>query len=84
MDDNAVQYADEKESVEDIVFHKITAKSLHIAISKLSVDERELIVSLFFTERTERDCAAELGISQPAIHKQKNKILKKLKLFLEN
>lgn len=84
MDDNAEQYADEKESVEDIVFWKITSEALHTALSKLTADERKLIISLFFEEKTERECAAKLGISQPAVHKQKNKILKKLKLFLKN
>lgn len=42
-----------------------------------------MIVALFFEEKTERELAAVLGISQPAVHKQKNKILKKLKTFLE-
>ncbi|MEG0751067.1 MAG: sigma-70 family RNA polymerase sigma factor [Oscillospiraceae bacterium] len=84
MDDNAEQYADESESVEDIVFRKITADAVHLAIARLTENEQQLIVSLFFEEKTERDYAAELGISQPAVHKQKNKILKKLKSFFEN
>ena len=84
MDDNAEQFSDRHESVEDMVLRKISVERLHTALSTLSEKERELIETLFFEEKTERDVASALGISQPAVHKQKNKILKKLKLFLEN
>ena len=43
-----------------------------------------MIRDLFFFEKmTEREVAHSLGISQPAVHKKKNKILNKLKHFLE-
>lgn len=84
MDDNAEQFSDRHESVEDMVLRKISVERLHTALSTLSEKERELIETLFFEEKTERDVASAMGISQPAVHKQKNKILKKLKLFLEN
>lgn len=84
MDDNAEQLSDRHESVEDMVLRKISVERLHTALSTLSEKERELIETLFFEEKTERDVASAMGISQPAVHKQKNKILKKLKLFLEN
>ena len=83
MDDNAEQFTDHHESVEDMVLRKISAEKLYQALAELSEKERELIVALFFEEKTERELAAVLGISQPAVHKQKNKILKKLKTFLE-
>ena len=84
MDDNAEQFSDRHESVEDMVLRKVSVERLHTALSTLSEKERELIETLFFEEKTERDVASAMGISQPAVHKQKNKILKKLKLFLEN
>lgn len=84
MDDNAEQFSDRHESMEDMVLHKISIERLYAALSTLSEKERELIEALFFEEKTERDVASAMGISQPAVHKQKNKILKKLKLFLEN
>ena len=83
MDDNAEQFTDHHESVEDMVLRKISAEKLYQALAELSEKERELIVALFFEEKTERELAVVLGISQPAVHKQKNKILKKLKTFLE-
>lgn len=83
IDDNAEQFTDHHESVEDMVLRKISAEKLYQALAELSEKEREMIVALFFEEKTERELAAVLGISQPAVHKQKNKILKKLKTFLE-
>ena len=83
MDDNAEQFTDHHESVEDMVLRKISAEKLYQALAELSEKERELIVALFFEEKTERELAAVFGISQPAVHKQKNKILKKLKTFLK-
>lgn len=84
MDDNAAQYADGDESVEDAVFRRITAETLYAALEKLPVAERTLMIALYFEGKTERELAMKIGISQPAVHKKKNKILKKLKVFLEN
>lgn len=75
MDDNAEQFSDRHESVEDMVLRKISVERLHTALSTLSEKERELIETLFFEEKTERDVASAMGISQPAVHKQKNKIM---------
>ncbi|MDD3795322.1 MAG: sigma-70 family RNA polymerase sigma factor, partial [Lachnospiraceae bacterium] len=84
MDDNAAQYADESESVENVVFRQMENEKLHTALSKLSQEERSLIKALFFEKQTEREYAERLSISQPAVHKRKNKTLAKLKYFLEN
>ncbi|MDD4509326.1 MAG: sigma-70 family RNA polymerase sigma factor [Oscillospiraceae bacterium] len=84
MDNNAEQFPDAAETVEEAVFCRMTEKAVHKALSLLSEKERDLILALFFENKTERDVAAELGISQPAVHKRKNKILAQLKLFLEN
>ena len=83
MDDNAEQFADQQESVEDVVFRKFSIERLYAALELLTEKERNLIKALFFDELTEREVARVLGVSQPAVHKQKNKILKKLKVFLE-
>ena len=83
MDDNAEQFADRHESVEDMVLRRISIERLYKAFDTLTEKERKLIEALFFEEMTEREVSLSLGISQPAVHKQKNKILKKLKLFLE-
>lgn len=81
--DQEVQFAGETESVEETVLRKIQYAQLHKALSLLSDDERELIDRLFFQNQTEREAAADMGIYHNAIHKRKNRILGKLKNFLE-
>ena len=83
MDDNAGQFADSRESVEDTVLRRISIEQVHEALAQLTEKDRQLIEALFFQELTERDAAAILGISQPAVHKQKIRILRKLKIFLK-
>lgn len=59
-------------------------EELYKVLSLLSEDEQYLIKQLFFEERTERGLAEELKIYHNAVHKRKNRILKKLKNILEN
>ena len=76
-------FADTKTDVEAAVINKMTVAELRKAFLLLSPDERELIKVLFIDGATERKAAEIYGISQVAIHKKKNKILAKLKDFLE-
>ena len=62
--------ADEQADVENIVLRKILRKQY-------------LIIQLFFMDRSERELAEELGLSQKAVNKRRHKILGKLKKFLE-
>ena len=68
MDDNAEQFADRHESVEDMVLRRISIEWLYKALDTLTERERKLIEALFFEEMTEREVAHSLGISQPAVH----------------
>lgn len=76
-------FADKKTDVESAVINKMTVAELRKAFLLLSPDERELIKALFIDGATERKAAEIYGISQVAIHKRKNRILAKLKDFLE-
>lgn len=76
-------FADEKTDVEAEVINKMTVAELRKAFFLLSPDERELIKILFIDGVTERKASEIYGVSQVAIHKRKNKILAKLKDFLE-
>ncbi len=78
-----VQFAGEAESVEETVLRKLQYEQLHKALSLLPDDERELIDRLFFQGQTEREAAEYMGIYRNAVHKRKNRILKKLKNFFE-
>lgn len=84
MEDNAEQFADQHESVEDQVFRKISLEQLYEALQRLTDAERSLIYALFFEEQTESQVGEILGITQQAVHRQKTRLLKKLKIFLEN
>ncbi len=75
--------ADEQADVENIVLRKILRKQLHEAIRNLEEGEQYLIIQLFFMDRSERELAEELGLSQKAVNKRRHKILGKLKKFLE-
>ncbi len=76
-------FADEKTDVEAEVINKMTVAELRKAFLLLSPDERELIKILFIDGVTERKASEIYGVSQVTIHKRKNKILAKLKKFLE-
>ena len=78
-----VQFAGEAESVEETVLWKLQYEQLHKALSLLPDDERELIDRLFFQGQTEREAAECMGIYRNAVHKRKNRILKKLKKIFE-
>ena len=62
----------------------IQSQQLHKALLFLSDDERDLIDRLFFREQTEREVAAEYGLSQKAINKRRQKVLAKLREQLKN
>lgn len=82
LQEMAVQFAEETKSVEKQILKKIEYEQLHKFISELSKEEQWLIHELYFEERTEREVAAELGLSQKAVNKRRQKILEKLrKLF---
>lgn len=81
--DQEMQFVGQSESVEETVLRRLQYAQLHKAISRLSDDERELVDRLFFQGQTEREAAAEMGIYRNAVHKRKNRILEKLKNFLE-
>lgn len=83
MEENARQFAAAAESVEDVVIRKLVVDKLHTALIQLTKEERDFICALFFDEKTESEVAKGLGVSQQAVHKRKNRILKKLKNFFE-
>ena len=78
-----VQFEGETQTEESVI-RNMQLEQLYTALSLLSEDEQYLIRQLFFEERTERDLAEELKIYHNAVHKRKNRILKKLKNILEN
>lgn len=81
--EQAVQFEEEVESVEETVLRSLQYEQLHKALSLLPENERDLIEMLYFQGLTERETAERIGVCRNAIHKRKNRILEKLKRFLE-
>lgn len=69
-------------NVEEQVTNKIILEQLHNAFLLLSEEEKEVITAIFKNNLTERELAKQKGVYHNAIHKQKNRILEKLKKFL--
>jgi len=78
-----VQFQEETASVEEQVLQRLEYRQLHNALNLLTEEERNLITQLYFDEKTEREVAEALGIYHNAVHKQKQRILDKLKKNLK-
>ena len=82
--ENFREFIDAINTPEHIVLEQMKKEALYQAISALSAADQALVQGLFFEGQSELDYAGELGISQPAVHKRKVRILKQLKKLLEN
>jgi len=76
--------ADSNVDVEKIFDVKFQIEELHKALDRLSPEEREIIQALFFDEKTQEEVAEKLGINQRTVGRKRNKILKKLKVILDD
>lgn len=68
--------------VDEIVEDKLLLDMLSQALKELTDDERFLIDELFYNDKSEREIAKEIGLSKTGVHKQKEKILSKLRNLL--
>lgn len=74
------QFASPDVSTEDQAVSEIWLESLARC---LTPEERKLLYKLYFQGKTERETCRELGISKPALHRRKVKLLEKIKSFIE-
>ena len=63
----------------DDIYNRNRIVDILKCISELDDRDKELITNLLISEKTERELANLLNVSQQAIHKRKNVILKKIK-----
>lgn len=75
---------DQSASTEDQAMASIVRKALSEALSSLDEESYMIIDALILAHdrKSERDLAEEFGLSQNAVHKRKQKILKNLKLLV--
>jgi RNA polymerase sigma factor (sigma-70 family) len=69
--------------IAELVADSLLLEQLAAALDELAPDERSLIDALFYHERSERDYAAEIGVSHQAAGKRKQRIIKKLRAALD-
>lgn len=74
---------DPAQDVADQVETRLMTDKLLRCLPLLTAEEQELIRTLFYDGRTEREWSAKTGIPPMTIHDRKVRILKKLKKFLE-
>lgn len=52
------------------------------AINTLTLEQRKVIVAIFFQGEKESSIAARFGMSQPAVHQLKNRAINRLRTYL--
>ena len=72
----------DKTNIAELVADKLLIEALIDTLDDLEPDEKALIDALFYKDRTERDYAAELGISHQAVGKRKKKVVEKLRSII--
>ena len=75
---------DETANTEELAIKSIVQKALFAALSTLDAESYQLIDALILSDdqKSERELALEFGLSQNAVNKRKNKILKNLKILV--
>ena len=81
--ENFREFIDDVNIPENIFMTREGMVEVRNAVRVLPVQERNLIVALYYERLTENEYADKIGVSQQYVSKSKKKILKKLKLFLE-
>lgn len=69
-------------SVEDEINQQETIAELYAALANLDALSRQIIQLLYFSEHTEREVAAIVGLSQNGVHQRKMRALEELKKLL--
>ena len=77
-------FADKKTDVEAAVINKTTVAELRKAFLLLSPDEKKLLIEHFFDEKSQVELSKQYGVNQSSISRKINRIIAKLKKFLEN
>lgn len=69
-------------SVEDMAMDNLLQAKLHRCLALLDKSDQLLIQALYYEEKTEREYAKTLGISQKAVNKRRHKALTKLRCLM--
>ena len=75
MEDNAQQFPDSHESVEDIVIQKFLRKITYGAL-KVAKEGSGIDLCTVLRRKTERVYAKQIGVSPSTVHRRKEEIIK--------
>ena len=75
-------YSDNQKLVEENAEDNLMLEMLMKALETITDDERSLINELYFNEKSERDFAKKIGISNVAVNKKHHHVLEKIKKLL--
>ena len=75
------EFIDYDNTPENQAIEEMVRQSLRNILDLLPPKDYELIYELYFKNRSEKEYAQMLGVSQQAIHVRKKRILKKLKII---
>ena len=68
----------------DVIVSKIMIEKLKECLSLLSDEDLNLIIQLFYEEKSQRQLSVESGVPVMTISDRKNRVLKKIKKSMEN
>ena len=76
-------YLSVETSLEQELIERDELERLRSSLKRLEPKERELVQALFFEQKTERQYAKSLGISQMAVNKRWHKVRLKIKKLMD-
>jgi len=77
------QFAADGENVDDAAIKAVMIEKMLRCLDFLSLEDRELIVALFYKDKSEEEYAKQIGISQKGVSKRKYRILSKLSKMMK-
>lgn len=83
IEDSGTLFPDKTEDLEEIIVRSILIEQMIKAVEHLSSEEKKLIFYYFVSEKSQRECAKILGISQRTVGNRLKKIYEKLKKYIE-
>lgn len=80
--ENFREFTSDSNNMQETIEKQFLIEKLHKALKDLDETDYRIIYLLFHDCLSERECAGEIGVSQPVLHRKKHRILNKLKKFL--
>ena len=81
--DTDKQFVSTTPSPEHVFFANEERQEVHRCLATLDAEDRALIFALFYEQQSIREYAAAIGISRSAVHRRKQKILRRLKKYFQ-